>query len=511
MTVPVDARPAPQRGGPLIDIAALFAGRIGGIFVTLLFLPRYHALLGGDTFGAVSIVMSLQAFFLVSDLGLATLISREMAIARGNDDALGRAIWMRRRAEALLAMIALGIGAVGLTWPFMSLIVGARLPSWSFASAIDIAMIAPLIMALVAINIVQLSLNALGAYRSSAATAVLGAIARGIATVAVLMVFPTLTAFLVAQLVLALVHLAVVRWLLERRCAPVRWRERLFDGTAIADLLHRCIPLTVYTLASAAAVNLDKTIISGFISLETAGSYFLATTYALVPVAVLSGPINSYFAPRVAHARHAGDRIGEDRLAMLFQTTLMCAVIGPSLSLGMQVGDWLPLWLHDGSGLDRVTAVAPILLAGGALSATGYYPTTRLIAGGDNGYLARLSSGCGIAVLALAAVFASRSDLMGVAWSYFAFYAAGFCGLWLRLGHFTGWRWLARFLGASYALPAFVIAAAYLIVYAATREQSWAIAFVAPNAAAAVASLVVLAALLFGIRGQTAATQESLS
>jgi O-antigen/teichoic acid export membrane protein len=515
MTASVDALPSTRRPGTrtgvFVDIAVLFAGRIGGILVTLLFIPRYHALLGGNTFGAVSIVLSLQGFFLVSDLGLATLISRDTAIARGDGNALTHVVWMRRRAEALIAAIALGIAAVGLAWPLLSQVSGGRLPGWSIASGINIAMIAPLIMALVATNIVQLSLNALGAYQSSATTAVVGAIARAGATVAVLTVFPTLSAFLVAQLVFALIHLFAVRWYLERRCAPVRWSERLFERGPLADLLRRCIPLTVYTLASAAAINLDKSIVSAFISLETAGSYFLATTYALVPVAILSGPLNSYFAPRVAHARHAGDGEDEDRLAILFQTVLMCTVIGPSLSLGVQAGDWLALWLHDGSGLDRVSAVAPILLAGGALSATGYYPTTRLIAGGDNGYLARMSFGCGIAVLISASLFASRGDLIGIAWSYFFFYAAGFAGLWLRLGHFTGWRWLARFLMESYILPTFVIAGTYFIAFAATRGASWDVAFVAPTAATAFASLIVLAALFIRIRrsNRSAAIQES--
>ncbi len=501
MIAPADAPPAPRRAGariaPLLDIAALFGGRVGGIVVTLLFIPRYHALLGGSTFGAVSIVLSLQAFFLVSDMGLATLISRDTAIARGDATALTRVVWMRRRAEALLAAIAVAIGATGLLWP---LVAPDRFSGWSFDDGVNVAMIASLVMALVAINIVQLSMNALGAYRASAATAVIGAIARAGATVAVLTLVPTLRAFLVAQLILALVHLVVVRWMLERSCGPVRWQEPLFEREAIADLLRRCVPLTVYTLASAAAVNLDKTIVSGFISLETAGSYFLATTYAMVPIAVLSGPINSYFAPRVAHARHAGDGAGENRLALVFQTVLMCAVVGPSLSLGLQVHDWLPLWIRSAGGIDQIASIAPILLAGGALSASGFYPTTRLIAGGDNGYLARLSFACGVAVLVAAAWFASRGDLIGVAWSYFAFYAAGFAGLWLRLGHVAGWRWLTRFLAASYAVPAVVIAVSYLSVYASTRNSPWGIAFALPTTAAALASLAVLAGLFFHLR-----------
>lgn len=487
-------RPASRLRDPrvaaLVDLGALFAGRIGGILVTLLFIPRYHLLLGGAAFGAVSIVLSLQAFFLVSDLGLATLISRDTAIARGDPDALSRVVWMRRRAEAILAAIALAIAAAALLPPAVA---GALVP-WSWGDGATVALIALLIMALIATNIVQLSLNALGAYQAGAATAVAGAVVRGVATVAVLTLEPTLAAFLQVQVVVAVLHLVAVRWYLERQCGPLCRHEPLVDRGAIADLLRRCVPLTVYTLAAAAAVNLDKTIVSGFISLETAGSYFLATTYALVPVAVLSGPVNSYFAPRVAHARHAGDAVAERRVALLFQTVLMCVVIGPSLSLGLQAPEWLRLWLHDAPA--GVIALAPILLAGGALSATGYYPTTYLIAAGDNGYLARLSLACSAAVLAAAFFFAARADLVGFAWSYFAFYAAGFAGLWMRMGVKIGWRRLAGFLLRGYVVPAVAIVAGYALAHVLTRGMAWPVAVAVPLTVAGACSLLVLGATL---------------
>lgn len=443
----------------LIDLASLFVGRIGGILVTLLFIPQYSRLLGPDVFGAVSVVLSLQAFFLVSDLGLATLISRDTAIARGNASALVHAVVVRRRAELLLVIMAVCVAAPAL---LLSLLPHAIAP-WSAAAGINGAMITTLITALVMINIVQLSLNAVGRYRQSASTAVLGALLRGGLTVAVLHAAPSLSAFLAVQTTIAVVHFAVVRHLLERSCGSVPHMPGLLDWEPIRALVHRCVPLTVYTLASAAAVNLDKSIISAFVSLKAAGQYFLATTYAMVPVAVLSGPLNSYFSPRVTHALHARDPDGEERIAVLFQLTLMCAVVGPSLSLGFQMETWLHLWLPKATDISQVIAVAPILLAGGALSATGYYPTTYLIAAGDNGYLAKLSTACGGLVLLFAILFAAYGDLRGFAWSYFAFYTAGLLGLWGRVGWLKGRMKTGRLLLRTYLLPGALIGAAYLL------------------------------------------------
>lgn len=460
-----------QLGG-LIDLASLFAGRIGGILVTLLFIPQYNRLLGADVFGAVSVVLSLQAFFLVSDLGLATLISRDTAIARSDADALAQAVWMRRRAELLLGLLAVCVAAPALLLP---LLVGGLAP-WSFAGGLNAAMISGLVTALVSINIVQLCLNAIGRYRQSALTSVLGALLRGGLAVLALQMAPTLPAFLAAQTAIALLHFGVVRQLLERACGLVPRPPKLLEREAIRELLRRCIPLTIYTLASAAAVNLDKSIISAFVSLEAAGRYFLATTYAMVPVAVLSGPLNSYFAPRVTHALHADDPVAERRIATLFQTVLMFAVVGPSLGLGFQMEAWLRLWLADSSGIAQVMQVAPILLAGGALSATGYYPTTYLIAAGDNRFLAKLSSVCGTAVLLLATIFASHGNLQGFAWCYFAFYAAGFVGLWGRMATLKGIEKTGSFLLHNYLLPGALMGAGYAFGLVLVDDNSYHIA-----------------------------------
>jgi len=440
----------------LVDFVSLFAGRLGGILATLFFIPQYNHLLGAHVFGAIAIVLSLQSFFLMSDLGLATLISRDTAVARNNPMGLSTATWTRRRAELILALMATGITVVAILLPLTGLPI-----SWSSASGINAAVIAMLVMTLVATNIVQLSLNALGLYRIGAGISVAGALARGIVTVAALRTAPSLPMFLQSQLVMAVMHFAAARWVLERHCAPVARGESVLDWQAMAQLLRRCVPLMLYTLGGAAAVNLDKSIISAFISFKVTGAYFLAATFALVPVGILSGPINSYFAPRVAHARQVGDTAEEYRLALMFQLILMCTVVGPSLSLAFQMSNWLMLWLHDAAQVARIMVVAPILLAGGALSATGYYPTTYLIAAEDNGYLARLSMGTSVGVLIAASIFASRFDIAGVAWSYFGFYAVGFTGLWLRFGSKVGWHALGGFLAIAYLLPAVAIALAY--------------------------------------------------
>jgi hypothetical protein len=173
-----------------------------------------------------------------------------------------------------------------------------------------------------------------------------------------------------------------------------------------------------------------------------------------------------------------------------------------------QMADWLNLWLHDATKAARVMEVAPILLAAGALSGTGYYPTTYLIAAGDNDYLARLSLVCGASVLVAAVIFASRNDLTGLAWSYFAFYAAGFAGLWVRMTCLPGGRPLVRVLIIAYTIPTVVIAVGY---WGATRligtTVSDVVRLLLPMTIGSVLGIIA-AAVMFYIWSRCAAVRE---
>lgn len=411
-----------------LDVASVFASRLGGIVVSLVFIPIYDRLLSPAAFGTVALLLSLQSFFLVSDLGLATVLARETAIARGNPGALRAAAGDRRRAEAIMVAAVL-----------VASLAAAAIMAWQGgAEALNgfrIMGATALIAFLVLLNIAQLCLNALSRYRLTSILTVGGTVARAAGSiVALTFVEASVDVFVWSQLLIAAGHYVVTRIALDRSAGVASpGLAPLLDWSAMRRLLMRCRAVMVYTLGGAAALNLDKTILATFLPIQLTGWYFLATTYALVPIAVLSGPLNQYFAPRVAHAEAQSDLVGRLRLATGFQLLLIAAVILPTFVLVRQAPVLIPLWLHDNPAVPQIVWLASILLVGTAIGATGYYPTTFLIAAADNAFLARLSAGSSVVVLAAATGWAIAGSLTGVALSYAAFHAFGCLAQWFRL------------------------------------------------------------------------------
>lgn len=447
---------------PFWDIVAVFASRIGGIIVSLIFIPIYMRLLSPAEFGVIALLLSLQAFFLVSDLGLATVLARDTAIARDDPAALAAATNDRRRGELVMAgfvlLVAMGaLAMIGLH--------GERQASqnvWRIIAA------TVLIALLVLLNVSQLCLNALGHYRLAGSLTTTGTIARGAASAIVLaQVSASIDAFLWSQLAVAALHYAVVRAALERRSGAVPHRlTPLLDRPALLRLLKRCTPVMVYTLGSAAALNLDKTILATFLPIRLTGWYFLAATYAMVPIGILSGPLNQYFAPRVAHAEASGDRTARWRRAATFQLLLLPMVVMPAVILIRQAPLLVPLWLHSNPNAAQIASLARILLAGTAIGATGYYPTTFLIAVADNGFLARLSAISAVLVLIAAAACAAMGSLAGVATCYAVFHTLGCLAQWWRLRRHWGGQANDEFVLVCYLLPALALLLACLAGWA---------------------------------------------
>ncbi|OWK27831.1 lipopolysaccharide biosynthesis protein [Sphingomonas dokdonensis] len=443
-------------------MASVFASRMGGILVSLIFIPIYTRLLSPAEFGAVALLLSLQAFFLVSDLGLATILARDTAIARGDQVALAAATQDRRRGEMMVAVLVMLVALVALV--VIALGGGPDILRDGIRTIVSTALVALLVL----LNISQLCLNALGHYRLTGLLTTSGTLARAAVSAIVLArVEASVDAFLWSQFFVAALHYATTRAALDQRSGAVPHNlAQLLDRAALIRLLVRCKPVMVYTLGGAAALNLDKTILATLLPIRLTGWYFLAATYAMVPIGILSGPLNQYFAPRVAHAEASGDTAARWRLAAAFQLLLLPAVVLPAFILIREAPLLIPLWLHGTPNAPQIASLATILLAGTAVGATGYYPTTFLIAVADNRFLARLSAISAVIVLGVAAAWAAAGSLIGVAASYAIFHACGCIVQWWRLRQHWSRIQYRTFLLTCYLMPAAAMLLVCLIGWA---------------------------------------------
>lgn len=444
-----------------LDMVAVFASRLGGIAVNLLIIPIYTRLLSPADFGAVALLLSLQSFFLVSDLGLATVLARDTAVARGDPTQLAMTTDNRRRAELImLATVMVVACAAAVT----ILLRGSATP---IADIMRVVLAATLISFLVLLNVSQLCLNALGHYRFSGLLGTTGTVARAVVSAAVLAAYhASVDSFIQSQLVVAAVHYSISRSALNRLSGDVPIHSsRVMDRAAFVALLKRCRSIMLYTLGSAAALNLDKTILAAFLPLRITGWYFLATTYAMVPIAILSGPLNQYFAPRVALAEAQGDTSQRWKLAITFQLLLITAVVLPAFNLIRHASVFIPLWLHGNPASAQIAPLASLLLIGTAIGATGYYPTTYLIATADNRFLAQLSGGSAIVVLLAASISAAAGSLVSVVASYAIFHIFGSAAQWNRLRVHWPSRAFIAFMACGYVVPTVTLLGTCLLAW----------------------------------------------
>ena len=93
----------------LIDMAMLYASKAGAVIVGVLILPQFNRLLGPEQFGVVAVIFSLQALLLILDLGMSTIVGRDIA-ADGSSRQASMDIW--RSAEAVLNVSYAALGVV---------------------------------------------------------------------------------------------------------------------------------------------------------------------------------------------------------------------------------------------------------------------------------------------------------------------------------------------------------------------------------------------------------------
>ena len=103
------------------NIVANFAGKAWAALVSLVAVPIYLSFLGTEAYGLVGIYASMTGVLAVFDLGLSTVLSREMARLAGAENAAQSRRRITRALELAYWAIAImiGVGVWGLA-PFLA-------------------------------------------------------------------------------------------------------------------------------------------------------------------------------------------------------------------------------------------------------------------------------------------------------------------------------------------------------------------------------------------------------
>jgi len=407
-------------GQKSLDLLFLFVSKAGGVLVVLFFMPLFYRLLGVEQFGVVAVILSLQAFLVMLDLGMSTLVGRDIAaFGRSSEDSTK--VW--HNAEIVLSIFYLVILVVAAAW--------GGLESPAGLSGYATAAVAILFWLMILQNIGQVVLLATKSYKAASMIQLVGVLFRSIVTMLALQyIAATLEVFILSQLVAMFFQMLVTRRVCARGLATLVHAK--FDIVGCKKLLKRGKPLVVFGLAGAAAMQLDKPIIASLISSTEVATYFLAVTFCMTPVAILAGPISQYFQPNLISLASQGDQRDIKELLSYFVVTMMLVTMLPSLVLWIYSKFWIGLWLHDAPGVNQVISYVSILLPGAFIGALGFLPYAILTVQQDYRFQAMISLVMTIFVLLLVIYFANHHNVLAICWVYSLYHVASTAALWAR-------------------------------------------------------------------------------
>lgn len=407
-----------------LDMVMLYAGKVSAVLVGFIFLPFYRHQLGPEQFGIVAVILSLQSLLIMLDLGMSTLVGREVAVNRSSPPEL---VSLVHTAEVsltgfylLLLPIAVGLKGLGafasIEW---STIVGTIVLFW----------------VLVLQNMYYGTMLARREYAAASTIQVIGVAARACVTAYVLATISnTMSAFIATQLIFAVGQTLVTRHYCLAYWRGATSRQSSLPHASIRDaweLIKKGRALVLFSAAGAAVTQLDKPLVSGMISANSVSPYFLATTVCMVPLSLLGGPISQYFQPRVLNQNIAGNDFPKATIQRFVLCTILITTM-PCLVFWLARDPLIGLWVGHNPDNEIISHYVKILLPGFVVGAFGYIPYTLLLYAKDFRFQAVASMILSTGTLALAALAAYKQSVEAVCYVYAGYHISSTASSWIR-------------------------------------------------------------------------------
>lgn len=303
---------------------------------------------GKTDFGVWAVVGAIRAFVLLLDAGLATGISRDVALAEGGDRVASVRVRASARLYAALAAVALIAGVLGAGFPAALL----ELP----AAAADIARTVTLLLAVeTALALLAGPLPAIlrGSQRfdalalSASAQAGLGVVL----LVAMIDAFGLAGAAWATLLARAAVSVVLAIWM-RRRALIGRTRAEGDPRPSLASVARFAAPLWIAGLAAYLGLMTDLPIVGALFDADTAADFALGARLPAAAAGLLFAILASAFPQLV---RLSGARLEQKVGALLF---LACVLAGSGFTFLAFAGEsFLQVWVGAAPALSLTVLV----------------------------------------------------------------------------------------------------------------------------------------------------------
>lgn len=364
------------------NMAANLIGQAVVAVATILFVPTYIRYLGMEAFGLIGLFITLQALMTLFDGGMSPTLNREMARYRAGVLALQDLVDLIRSVEIIAAVIALGIiiGIAGAAGPISrSLLNLDTLPPTT----------AQLALAIMGVVVASRFVESL--YRSAllglqlqvwfnVANAGINIMRHAGAAVVVAFVSPTIEAFFLWHLAVALAGTLMLRTRLVR-AYPSPARPARFSKAALQSIKVFALGMFGINVLAVLLSQVDKLLLVKLLPLADFGAYSLAFTVASV-LLVLSVAINQATLPVMTGQASTGD--GEALAATHDRTAqIIAAVVVPAaMVLICFPADVLMLWSGDPALVASTARLVALVATGNLCNALMVLPYFAMVAHG---------------------------------------------------------------------------------------------------------------------------------
>lgn len=349
------------------NIFANYLGTSAMVLAPIFALPWYFSELGPRQFGLIAFITMLQAILGLLDAGMGQALVREVAVRFDTTDR------GRYRTASLL------FGFERIYWVFalcagclVVLLADTIATHWLNLDGLPVATGREAIYGAAAIFAAQFPGSIyrsllVGAQAQIALNGIMsgGALLRHVGGVAVVVVWPSLSAYLIWHATIALLEtLTRGRWawsVLQVKRSQVKW-----DANELRSVWRWVAGMSGATLLGALTVQMDRVVLSRMASIEQFGYYAIAATVALGSLQLIY-PLTQAVLPRAIQVR--GDPVALRSLSVKL-TGVIALLVGLGAIVFITIGKWLlEIWLRNPVVVTAIYPILAILLAGVALNA----------------------------------------------------------------------------------------------------------------------------------------------
>lgn len=403
-----------------LNIVANFFGKFWLLAVSILAIPVYISQLGTEAFGLVGFYTVLLATLQLLEFGFGVVINREIAQTRSAQDLFQNTRNLIRSLEVFYWLLGLFFAAlvyeaaplIATQWlnnehlPTDLVVNAIRLMGLIICFQWPVSLYVGCLAGLerqVLLNFLQIIF---GTLRTFGAIGVLWWIS------------PTLEAFFVWQLVTALITVAsfaIVCWWVM----PLRGQSARFSLIALRGVWRFATGLGATSAVTFLLSNLDRLILSKFISLTAFGYYNVANQLNTAS-RMLPGAVFQALFPRFS-ALYAQEQGRERELVALYHqgSQLISLLVFPAcITLALFSTEILNIWLQNEEVARSAAMIASILVLGSALNAVLGIPYEMTVARGWSmyGFYQNLVSAVVIVPMMLVLVWTDGALGAAMAW-----------------------------------------------------------------------------------------------